>query len=159
MWFFAYCDRRGCVAYMHWHPSLVAVVSLPATVERDVEIGNVHCKLFKVTVTWPNASNPAEYTVILTAIQPYMAKKSGIFKGQSSRKWHQCYLLSMLSVCTHNYIYWLKSLCMKVSTSWHAKDAELIWATQLVLNYHFYVTIPTNICTGKCMYILNFQDL
>ena len=91
--------------YMHWHPSLVAVASCPASVVRDVEIRNIRCKFYKATVTWPAASIPAEYTVILTAIQPYMAKKSGIFKGQSSKQWYQCYLQSMLSVRTHNYIY------------------------------------------------------
>jgi hypothetical protein len=68
LWFFAYCDTRGCVAYMHRHPSLVAVASLPATVERDVETGKIRCKSF-VTVMWPHASIPAQYTVILTAIQ------------------------------------------------------------------------------------------
>jgi hypothetical protein len=143
---------------MHRHPSLVAVASLPAIVQRDVEIDNVCCKLFKVPVTWPHASVPAEYTVILTAVQPYMTKKPGIFKGKSSRQWYQCYLLSMLSVCTHNCLYWLKSLCMQVSTSWHAKDAEFIWAIQSVLNNQFHVTLPTNIRTGKYMYILKFQD-
>jgi hypothetical protein len=46
LWCFAYFDIRGHAAYMNWHPSLVAVASLPATVERDVEIGNIRCKLF-----------------------------------------------------------------------------------------------------------------